>query len=167
MRWLIALLTVAVLVLAGCGSPGTPSTDAPGLIGAGRTADLDFTGTTLDGEPFDGNTLEGRPAVIWFWAPWCPTCRAQSATVDELADRYGGEVAVIGVGGLDSREAIEQVAAQIPHVTHLVDADGQVWKHFRVTAQSTYSVIAPDGEILAEGYLDNDELIALVERLAG
>jgi len=42
-----------------------------------------------------------------------------------------------------------------------------VWRHFRVTAQSTYTVVGADGEIKAEGYLDDDELSDLVARLAG
>ncbi len=74
---------------------------------------------------------------------------------------------MVGVGGLDSRAAIEELAERIPHVTHLVDSEGEVWKHFRVTAQSTYEVIAADGEVIAEGYLDDDELVSLVDQLAG
>lgn len=166
----IALLVAAtVLALAGCGAQTNPgAVDASGqVIGTGKTADYDFTGTTLDGEPFEGTALEGKPAVVWFWAPWCPTCRAQSANVSRLAEEYGGEVAVVGVGGLDSQDAIREMAADIPHVTHLVDDEGEVWKHFRVTAQSTYTVIGADGEIKAEGYLDDAELNALVEQLVG
>jgi thiol-disulfide isomerase/thioredoxin len=165
MRWLTALLATLVVALAGCGSQTAPA-DRPDLIGTGKVADYDFTGTTVDGDTFDGHSLEGKPAVVWFWAPWCPTCRAQSGTVAELAEKYDGVVAVIGVGGLDSESAIVDLATQIPHVTHLVDDEGEVWQHFRVTAQSTYEVIDADGEILAEGYLDDDEMVALVEQMA-
>ncbi len=163
------LLAATVLVLSGCGAENSPAAvDASGQVtGTGKTADYDFTGSTLDGEPFAGAALEGKPAVLWFWAPWCPTCRAQSANVSRLAKEYGGEVAVVGVGGLDSQDAIREMAADIPHATHLVDDDGEVWKHFRVTAQSTYTVIGADGEIKAEGYLDDAELNALVEQLVG
>jgi hypothetical protein len=31
---------------------------------------LNFTGTTLSGAPFDGASLQGKPAVLWFWTPW-------------------------------------------------------------------------------------------------
>lgn len=166
----IALLVAAiVLVLSGCGAQTSPgAVDASGqVIGTGKTADYDFTGTLLDGEPFAGASLEGEPAVVWFWAPWCPTCRAQIANVSRLAEEYDGEVAVVGVGGLDSEDAIREMAVDIPHVTHLVDDEGEVWKHFRVTAQSTYTVIGADGEIKSEGYLDDAELNALVEQLVG
>lgn len=167
MRWLAVLLAATLLTLIGCGSPTAPTTSSTELSGTGKTANLNFTGTALGGERFEGTSLAGKPAVRWFWAPWCPTCRAQSVTVSELAEKYHGKVAVVGVGGMDSREAIEQVATQIPYVKHLVDADGAIWKHFRVTAQSSYEVISADGEIIVEGYLDDDELVSVVDRLAG
>lgn len=33
---------------------------------------LQFTVRTLDGTPFAGANLYGRPAVLWFWAPERP-----------------------------------------------------------------------------------------------
>lgn len=164
---MLALATAFVLLLAGCGGQEAASGGADAnAIGTGKVADLDFAGTTVDGSAFDGASLAGKPAVLWWWAPWCPTCRAQSGNVSDLAEKYDGEVAVVGVGGLDSRAAIEELAARIPHVTHLVDDRGEVWQHFRVTAQSTYTVIDADGEIMAEGYLDDAELNDLVGQLA-
>jgi thiol-disulfide isomerase/thioredoxin len=167
MRWLIAMLALTVLAVTGCGTERSPAGERPDPIGTGPTADYAFTATTLSGETFDGQTLQGKPAVLWFWAPWCPTCRAQIGAVSALAEQYEGKVAVVGVGGLDSPEAIKDLAAEIQNVTHLVDADGTVWQHFGVTEQSSYRVIDAEGKILAEGYLDNDELITLVEQIAG
>jgi thiol-disulfide isomerase/thioredoxin len=167
MRWLIALLVTTLIALSGCGTENAPGAEGSDPKGSGEAASLDFTGTTLDGQSFDGASLEGKPAVLWFWAPWCPTCRAQIGTVSEVAETHEGEVAVVGVGGLDSKAAIEELAAEIPHVTHLVDPDGAVWKHFGVTAQSTYVVIDADGELVGEGYMDNDKLVELADRLAG
>ena len=166
MRWILALAATLVLLLTGCGTQeATSRASGSDVIGTGKVADLDFTGTTVAGSPFDGSSLAGKPAVLWFWAPWCPTCRAQSVNLSHLAEKYDGELAVVGVGGLDSAEAIEELAARIPNVTHLVDDRGEVWQHFRVTAQSTYTVIDADGEIISEGYLDDAELNDLVDRL--
>lgn len=167
MRTALGLL-VALITLVGCGTQTASSgTDGGEVTGTGKTADLSFSGTTLAGEAFEGSTLAGKPAVLWFWAPWCPTCRSQIPTVSGLGEQYDGEVAVVGVGGLDAQAEIEELAEEIPHVTHLVDAEGEVWRHFRVTAQSTYTVVDADGEIVHEGYLDNGDLEELVARLAG
>lgn len=167
MRILIAVLTAVLLAAAGCGGTTSADSDRAGSTNAGTQADLDFTATTLSGKSFEGAQLEGKPAVLWFWAPWCSTCRAQSGTVSRLADQYDGEVSIVAVGGLDDEAAIRALAKRIPNVIHLVDDEGAVWKHFGVTAQSTYEVISADGEVVSTGYLDNDELTATVEKLAG
>lgn len=167
-RLAIVALAGVILTLAGCGettSSSQPASETP--VGTGTSADYDFTATTLDGDTFDGASLRDKPAVLWFWSPWCPTCRAQSGAVSRLAQKYKADVAVIGVGGLDDEPAIRDLATTIPHVTHLVDDEGVVWKHFGVTDQSTYTVIGADGEIRSEGYLDDDALAALVAKLAG
>lgn len=167
MRIVSGLLVLALVTLSGCGTTASPSTGAGGEgEGTGRTADYSFTGTTLEGERFDGASLEGKPAVLWFWAPWCPTCRSQISTVSGLGERYD-DVAVVGVGGMAAAGEIEGLAERIPHVTHLVDDEGEVWRHFRVTAQSTFTVIDADGRVAHEGHLDDGELEALVARLAG
>jgi len=185
MRPLAALVCALVLLLSACGSetaaaPATgtdqgSSTDESGGAasssdggGAGAPAVLDFTSETVGGEPFDGADLAGKPTVFWFWAPWCPTCRAQISGVGELAATYGSDVNVVGVGSLDEPEAIEGFADEVsPDVTLLTDPDGAVWRHFGVTAQSTYLVLDEDGTELAEGYLDDAELVDLVDSLVG
>ena len=46
---------------------------------------LQFTGTTLSGAPFSGASLIGKPAVLWFWTPWCPYCNAEAPGVSQVA----------------------------------------------------------------------------------
>ncbi|MEG3615880.1 TlpA family protein disulfide reductase [Isoptericola haloaureus] len=128
----------------------------------------DFSATTLEGGTFVGSELADAPAVLWFWAPWCPTCRAQIPTVTGLAETYGEDVAVVAVGGLDDAEAISDMAADdIAGPTHLVDDAGEVWQHFGMTQQSTFVVLDADGEIVLEGSVPESELESVVADLAG
>ena len=52
--------------------------------------DLDWSGVAaskLDGSRFAMTDLAGRPAILYFWATWCPQCRVQRDVLNEL----GGE----------------------------------------------------------------------------
>lgn len=166
-RRLGGLAAALVLLVSGCGTGGGSSTADAATSGA-TPALLDFTSETVDGDTFDGSTLAGRPTVLWFWAPWCPTCWAQISGVGALAETYGTEVNVVGVGSLDEQSAIEGFAAEVsPDVTLLADPDGAVWRQLGVTAQSTYVVLDEAGAEQASGYLDDAELEVLVEDLVG
>jgi len=177
LRAVSTLVAGAVLVLTGCstgvadgdseGSEGSTGDGSTGSVATPPETDLAFTAETLDGSPFDGETLAGRPAVLWFWAPWCPTCRAQAPGVSRLAGQYDGQVSVVGVGGLADEGDIRDFAVQVDGPTHLIDEDGEVWRHFGVTAQSTYLVLDADGGVVAEGYLDDHVLADKVEGLVG
>jgi thiol-disulfide isomerase/thioredoxin len=127
---------------------------------------LQFAGTTVDGAAYDGSALAGRPAVLWFWAPWCPTCRGQAPTVSALAEEYGDQVGFVGVGSLDDGDAIADFAGDVPGLVHLTDPDGEVWRHFAIAEQSVYVVLDADGEVVSDGYLADDELTDLVAGLA-
>lgn len=174
MRLLHALAVVLVVVLTGCGTQTSPATPgARHVTGATSGQEplpvpdiLRFTAQTVAGNQFDGTSLAGRPTVLWFWAPWCPTCRAQIAGVGDLAAKYGDRINVVGVGSLDDHSAIEEFAGYVsPNVTLLADEDGAVWRHFGVTAQSTYLVLDVYGTGIASGYLDDTQLAELVDEL--
>jgi thiol-disulfide isomerase/thioredoxin len=42
----------------------------------------------LDGARFDWDDVAGRPAVLYFWATWCPICGATRGNVEALAADY-------------------------------------------------------------------------------
>jgi thiol-disulfide isomerase/thioredoxin len=33
--------------------------------------------------------LRGKPVLLFFWAHWCPDCKAQAPIVAKMLDRYG------------------------------------------------------------------------------
>lgn len=153
------LVLALVLLMSGCG------------VGNGGTKNqvaLDFTATTVAGKSFDAASLKGKPTVFWFWAPWCPTCRAQIPGVSSLAKKHGDAVNFVGVGSLDAADKIAGFTDLVPGnaITELTDPAGKVWKHFGVTAQSTYLVLDAHGHQVAKGSLSRDKLTKLVEGLA-
>ena len=193
MRRLVVATAIPLLLLLGaCGEDPAPTATSPttsspsdepstepseepsaepadaGEGTAGTPELLDFTATTVGGESFDGASLAGSPTVLWFWAPWCPTCRSQIPQVQDLAQTYGDRVGVVGIGSLDSAEAIADFAGDADGVTHLEDVDGELWTRFGVAEQSSFVVLDAAGEIVFEaGYGGSDDLGAEVDALLG
>ena len=162
-RTIAGLLLATILALSGCAGAQTTTKSEP-RSGA-RPASLAFTGEDISGASYDGQQLAGKPAVLWFWAPWCPTCRAQTARVEKVAKEYAGRVNVVAVGGLADATDIRDYARTVDGPTHLIDEQGVVWRHFSVTAQSTYVILDAEGVIVQRGYLDDDALSAQVAKL--
>ncbi|MER6999196.1 redoxin domain-containing protein [Streptomyces sp. NPDC000410] len=186
-----ATVAAALLALTGCGTSGADAADDAGAVspstasspaqppagsngssGAGSDGAkvpeaLDFTATTVDGKPFDAKTLAGKPTVLWFWAPWCPKCKAQAAETAKVAADYQGKANVVGVAGLDTNAAMKDFLADTATgaFPHLSDEKGEVWKRFKVTEQSRYVILDKNGTTVYEGVLPGGK--GLADKVAG
>jgi thiol-disulfide isomerase/thioredoxin len=197
MRAVLRLVALAaVLVLTGCAAPepvpeaAAPTSSPPAATTLAASPSpspaetsrassptpaptevpdtLAFTSTTVDGQPFDGASLAGKPVLLWFWAPWCPTCRSQADEVKAIAQNYDGKVAVIGVGSLsDDDAAIKAFAVDAPGPTHLNDTSGAVFRHFGVVQQSSFVLLDAAGQkAWSVGYGGGDDLADQVAAVA-
>lgn len=132
--------------------------------------ELDFSAPTVGGGTFDGASLAGQPAVVWFWAPWCPVCQREAPVVADLAERFDGQVTFVGVAGLSGDLAsMESFIADggVDGIAHIDDRDGDVYTRFGVTQQYDIGFVSADGSVdVVTGPLDEDELVARVEELA-
>ena len=193
---LTALLLASSLAVAGCGGEdsGSASADKPDKAAAdskpedsGKEAEQDkgedadagakvtpasfqFKGETLDGKAFDGKKLADKPAVLWFWAPWCGTCQGQAAQTAKLADEYKGKVNFVGVAGLSKTPPMNGFVKtqKVGNFPHLNDQKGSVWEKFKITQQSSYVMLDKDGKTVHSGSPSSpDELNKLVSGLAG
>ena len=179
----ITLLAMAILA-AGCGSSPAPQVQ-PAPAGSAGSASvpasspmspvavadaLKFTATTIDGRPFDAAELAGKPAVLWFWAAWCPRCRAKSGDVTAVSRDFIGKVNVVGVAGLGSGDAAMAKFAADTGITafpNLADDKGEVWKKFGVTSQEYFVLIDKSGTVVHKGPLSGTDLRQRVTALAG
>ncbi|MCH9733925.1 MAG: protein disulfide oxidoreductase [Actinomycetia bacterium] len=106
---------------------------------------LQFTATTIDGAAFDGASLQGKPAVLWFWTPWCPFCNQEAPTVSQVA-AANPNVTFVGVA---ARADVSQMQSFVSkynlNFTNLNDADGSIWARFNVPWQPAFVFLRPDG----------------------
>lgn len=108
-------------------------------------ADLNFTGTTLGGGAFSGASLQGKPAVLWFWTPWCPFCNSEAPSVSAVA-AANPNVTFVGVSTRADVGAMQNFVSKYNlNFTNLNDADGSIWAMFNVPWQPAYVFLSPDG----------------------
>lgn len=115
---------------------------APAAVAEDR---LNFTGTTLSGAPFDGSSLQGKPAVLWFWAPWCPFCNREAPGVSAVA-AANPAVTFVGIAARSDLGPMQDFVSKYHlNFTNLNDADGSLWARFNVPWQPAYLFVRPDG----------------------
>ncbi len=132
-RLLMIVLTVAALTF-GLSSPATAA-----------AADLNFTGTTLSGGTFNGASLQGKPAVLWFWTPWCPFCNQEAPSVAAVSAANPG-VTFVGIATRADNDALQSFVSKYGlNFTNINDADGSIWAKFNVPWQPAYVFLRPDG----------------------
>lgn len=175
-RAVLAMAAAGTLALAACGGTGTERATSGAAGGSGEDGsggtpvDLSFTVPTVDGGELEGTSLAGKPAVLWFWAPWCVTCVAEAPHVSALADDYAGRATVVGVAGLD--DSIENMQrfidlTEADNFPHVADPEGVLWQRFGITAQSSFVLLDEHGVVDQRGLLDPTELPDRLDRLVG
>lgn len=170
------MFAVAVLA-AGCANdPQDAATQPPPTTAAATTSApvptatattpsvpevLKFTATTVDGKSFDGSSVAGKPVVFWFWAAWCPKCRADAPAMRALQANLAGRMSVVGVAGLGSGDQGMKTFVsnyQLSGFPQLADDKGDVWKRFKVPSQHYYVVLDASGNELHRGSMTAAQL---------
>jgi thiol-disulfide isomerase/thioredoxin len=139
-----------------------------GLADAPRSAAADdrqqFTATTLSGAPFNGASLQGKPAVLWFWTPWCPFCNAEAPGVSQVAAANPG-VTFVGVAAHSDVGAMQNFVSKYNlNFTTLNDANGSIWARYNVPWQPAYVFYRADG---SSTFVNNPTAAMPQDELAG
>ena len=102
--WVIPLSAIPVLALLAYGFRLDPR-DIPSPL-VGRPA-APFALTSFEGQPVTLEALQGRVAVVNFWASWCyPACYEEAPALERAWQTYRGRrVAFVGIDIQDQAEA--------------------------------------------------------------
>ena len=168
-----AAALAVVVALAGCGGSGGggPRGGAAGLPGplpAGATiaaedtsaprAD-DFGLTLLDGTGVRASRLWAtRPVVVDFLASWCDRCAARQKELNDLARRYDGLVAFLGVAAHDRAGDLRGYLGShdVPYAAG-IDGNGSVWRAYAVDEPPVIVVVGKGGRLLRGWTVDVPE----------
>ena len=114
-KWIIpvvVVLGVLVLVVPSV-LPGLIGSPAPASSSALPTEDMGesqqrqtlavgsnppgFSLQNIEGETISLESLEGKPVVVSFFAPWCPHCQDEAPRLNQIYAQYGDRVHIVSI----------------------------------------------------------------------
>ncbi len=99
----------------------------------------------LSGRPFPGLDTLPKPALVYFWASWCPICSAMQGSIANLA-RDVPMVTIALQSGDAAAVAAHLAAAQLAIPT-LVDDSGALGRAYGIRGVPAVFIIDGDGRI--------------------
>ena len=138
-RWLRRLLEVAIAVLVFLLVQAWLTREAP------QGPAPPVSGTLLDGDQVSLDDLKGRPALLYFWASWCPICGLQQGTIHAIAKDHAVLTIAMDEASADEIRAYLQDAGVDFPVLH--DPAGDIARHYAIRGVPTSFILDRAGNI--------------------
>jgi thiol-disulfide isomerase/thioredoxin len=118
-----------------------------------RTPAPGFSLVDLDGRRWTPLALHGKPAVLYFFAPWCPVCSA-SAPQLRWFDRWAGDSVQVVLVALDASSTEELVAHARKHGLRMPILIGNATTAaaYRIRGYPTYYVLDSQGRVAGRDF---------------
>jgi thiol-disulfide isomerase/thioredoxin len=111
--------------------------------------------STLGGQPANLSQHIGKgPVVMYFWATWCPVCKALTPKLITIADKYAGKVTLVNVAvSVNQSPALAQRYATAHKMVgaQYYDTKGNATEVYDVPATSYVVVIDKGGKVVYTG----------------
>jgi thiol-disulfide isomerase/thioredoxin len=167
-RWLGLLLAaafvVAALALAGrlALDSSAPAATVEGSARVGQSAPrVELPDLRAGSRQVRLADLRGRPAVVNFWASWCPFCIAEMPAFERVHRRLGERVGFLGINQRDRRQPALALAKRTGVSYRLAfDPSGRSFDAFGGRGMPTTVFIRADGTVaeIFSGQLDEQAL---------
>lgn len=111
-----------------------------------------FELVTFGGEAYSDKSLQGKPTLLVFWAPWCNVCQRELPMLEQFyRQSRPAQLRVISIGFADTRTNVEGFVKARPNVfvfPTAYDEDRWVANAFKINATPTYVLIDARGNIV-------------------
>ena len=143
-----ALLLIALILLSACNSE---TVESQKKVANEPVSAPDFELVSLQGETIRLSALRGKVVVLNFWATWCPPCREEVPSMQQLHQVMAdSEFVMLAVNiEQDGRETVPVFLEKNPvDFTILFDEAGKVRKAYGVAKYPETFIIDPQGRIV-------------------
>ncbi len=147
------------LPIAATGSAATASDPLPG-----------FRLPSLGGGAISAADLKGKPAVVNFFASWCPSCWVEVPHIEAASKDYRNKgLQVLGIGVLDSEDSLRWMVGKLG-ITYptVYDTSGEtVVKILQLRSMPTTLFVDRQGIVRArwQGFMDKETLQRLIAQI--
>ncbi len=169
------LIFLGTMLVTACASNTTVNVDEPVVVGAEMKAPA-FTVEQLNGIRF---TLDGRPTIIWFFAPWCSyigqaypdmgrDCDNAATRLRREYQTYGDQFQWIGLSAhyAVTTESVGgyRIKHEIPFA-FAIDRGGDIYANYGVRYSPTV-IIVDNGNIVFRAKANLERLDEKIRELA-
>lgn len=120
------------------------------MLAADGEAAPALRGTTLTGQPYDLGDASAKPALVYFFAPWCAICAASSGNLNRLRRwRDTDDIEIVAVA-LDWRAAAEVRDYVERHELNItvVLGDANIARQWQIQAFPSYYVLNSEHRVV-------------------
>jgi thiol-disulfide isomerase/thioredoxin len=123
-----------------------------GVIKISQALPIEIKLKDLNGQPVSLSDFRGKIVFLNFWTTWCFDCRIEMPHMEKLHQQFKNkEFAMVAV---NLQEPVAQVKQFFKDYTltftALLDSDGEVGAHFRITAIPTTFILNKQGIIIGK-----------------
>jgi len=111
-----------------------------------------FQGVAISGKPLALESLQGQPAVVHFWATWCPVCNLEQGMIDSLARDY--PVITVAMQSGEAKAVADYLREKGVDYPVLNDPQGSIARRYGVRGVPASFIIDGNGVVrfVTRGY---------------
>ncbi|MBT8365334.1 MAG: TlpA family protein disulfide reductase [Deltaproteobacteria bacterium] len=123
-----------------------------GVIKIVQALPVEISLKDLNGQPVSLSDFRGKIVFLNFWTTWCYDCRIEMPDMEKLHQKFKNkDFAMVAI---NLQEPVFQVKQFFKNFkltfTALLDLDGEVGAHFRITAIPTTFILDKEGLIIGK-----------------
>ena len=145
--------------------------DDMGVIKIAQVLPVEVRLMDLSGRPVSLSDFRGKIVFLNFWTTWCFDCRIEMPHMQKLHQKFKNkEFEMVAINLQEPVSQVEQFFKDYKLTfTALLDSDGEVGAHFRITAIPTTFILNRQGIIIGKvagpRKWDSNKAFALFENL--